>query len=127
MRAAAFALLTALGLFIAPTCAPLCAGRTCSSATESVSCHEMAGSPGQASLYAFVSHKKCQAIDLAAVLAKAQESLSPSRAERISGVTSPLKHATACWEMNAMLAALHRSGIYLAPDVSPLLSTVLRI
>jgi hypothetical protein len=69
--AVALALLAALALIVAPTCAPLCAANICSSNSAQGQCHEMANMGPDGSEQLIAPSKICSSPDFSAVLVKA--------------------------------------------------------
>jgi len=80
--AVALALLAALALIVAPTCAPLCAANICSSNAAQGQCHEMANMGSDRSERLMAPSKICSSPDFSAVLAKADDQTLLSQGER---------------------------------------------
>jgi hypothetical protein len=70
-KAAVLALLIVLSLIVAPTCAPLCAAKICSSGTAQGQCHEMASTGADGSDRLVAPSKVCNTPDFSAVLVNA--------------------------------------------------------
>jgi hypothetical protein len=129
-NATVLALVIVLALLVAPACAPLCAASICSSGGERQGqCHDMAsmGSNGGEQLVS--TSKTCGAADFSAVLVKANEQPSLSRAAQsdtaptLIGVS--LDYGRGSFDESPARFGLHR--IPLKSEDSPLLTTILRI
>lgn len=122
-------LVTMLALVVAPACAPLCAARTCSSATSPGQCHDMAsmGAGGGGKFVA--ASKACGAAEFSAVLVRTDEQILLPQGTRNDAAPVGISGSPA-EDFGSLRASSGRWGAHRAPLESAdsiLLTTILRI
>jgi hypothetical protein len=127
--AVVFALFAVLSLIVAPTCAPLCAAKICSSDTAQGQCHEMTSMGANGSERVVAPSKICSSPDFSAVLAKADDQTLLSQGPR----NNPDQSLISRWSEQG-LSSLHidpeHRDVHRIPSKSAdslLLTTILRI
>jgi hypothetical protein len=127
--AVALALLAALALIVAPTCAPLCAANICSSNSAHSQCHEMANMGAGDGEQLVAPSKICNSPDFSAVLAKADDQTLLSQGARNNPDQSLISRSSEQGIGSLYIDSEHRDvhRVPSRPANSFLLTTILRI